>query len=363
MNFLTRTAGLSLIAGSLLAPSARAEGPDVQVSGYGTLAATFADTKDAQFRTSWQQSRGSKGRIDWGVDSRIGAQLDVSVNETFSATGQLLAQRLGSDEKLSVEWLYGQAQLNPETVVRAGRMVLTAFMLSDVRNVGYSQHWAHTPYEVYLTFPPVDGAQLLYRTTWEGVKFAVQPTFGRAEADMYYERGPAGLVPAHTVFHKLYALNLIAEKGSWTARLGHTVAYATIEWSMIPAEPLKYSFTSLGLQYDNGHLLAMAEMMLGKTDSKRYDIAGQYITGGYRFGAWMPYATYAHLSNRGTAISMLPDSHTTALGVRWDAFKDIAVKAQAERSRYAGQQFIGITPGTDARRSATAYTLAVDFMF
>ncbi len=363
MRLTPCAATIALLSSAALTATAQAQGLEFQFSGYGTLAATYADTTNAQFRSSWQQSRGSRGRVDWGVDSRIGVQLDTTVNETFSATGQLLVQRLGSKERLAVEWLYGQAQLGPDTALRAGRVVLTAFMLSDVRNVGYSQHWAHTPYEVYLTFPPVDGAQLLYRSTWEGIKLSVQPTFGRAEAEFYYQRGPAGLVPAHTAFHKLFALNLTAERGNWIARLGHTVADATIEWSIAAPEPLKYTFTSVGLQYDNGKLLAMAEMMTGKTDSQRYDISGQYLTAGYRLGAWMPYASSSYLRNRGTVIQTLPDSRTTALGMRWDAVKDVAIKAQTERARLSGQQFINLTPGTDLRRSATVYTLALDFVF
>jgi len=336
---------------------------DAQFSGYGTVAATYADTHAAAYRTSWQQSRGSRGKVDAGVDSRVGMQLDLSFDDTFSATGQALAQRLGDRGKVTAEWLYAQAQVTPETVVRAGRLVLPAFMLSDVRNVGYSQHWAHTPYEVYLTFPAVDGAQLLWRDSWQGVRFSVQPTVGRAEADMYYERGATGLTPARTVFHRLYGLSVTAEKGPWTARLGYTGADATIEWSTMPAEPLKYTFSSLGLQYDDGHLMAMAEMMIGKTDTAHYDIAGQYVTAGYRLGSWMPYATLAWLDYEGTAFSRLPDARTSAVGVRWDVVKDVAVKAQLERARYSGQQFIDVTPGTDPRKSASVGTLSVEFVF
>jgi hypothetical protein len=364
MHSLARAlrSAIPVILGSA-ALSAAAAPLDAQFSGYGTIAATFADTKDAEFRSSLQQARGSRSRVDWGVDSRLGVQLDVAFDDTFSATGQVLVQRTSGAEKLSAEWLYGQAQLNPETVLRVGRMVLTTFMLSDVRNIGYSQHWVHTPYEVYLTFPQVDGAQLLYRTTWEGIKIAVQPSFGRAEADTHYEQGPAGLATAHSVFGKLRTVHVMAEKGDWTARLGHMVTNARLEWKTQPVEPVRYAFSSFGLQYDNGHFMAMAEMMVGNTDTKRYDIAGQYVTGGYRLGAWMPYVTYAHLSNRGTVIRVLPPSRTHAAGIRWDAFKDVAIKAQAERAPYAGQQFIRAKPGIDVRQRANVYTLAVDFVF
>jgi len=360
MHSLAR-ALIPVILGSA-ALSVQAAPLDVQFSAYGTVAATFADTKDAEFRSSLQHARGSRSRVDWGVDSRLGAQLDVEFDEIFSATGQVLVQRTGTGAKISAEWLYGQAQLTPETVLRVGRMVLTTFMLSDVRNIGYSQHWVHTPYEVYLTFPQVNGAQLLYRTTWEGIKIALQPSFGRAEAGTHYEQ-PGGLGSAHSVFRKLRTVHVMAEKGDWAARLGHMVTDARLEWQRQPVEPVKYAFSSLGVQYDNGRFMAMAEMMIGTTNTKRYDIAGQYVTGGYRLGAWMPYLTYAHLSNRGTVISVLPASRTHAVGIRWDAFKDVAVKAQAERASYAGQQFIRARPGIDVRQRANVYTVAVDFVF
>jgi len=363
MLFRSRLAGCVLLPLAFATGVARAAGPDFQFSGFGTLAATYADTDLAEFRTSWQQARGSRQRVDWGVDSRLGAQFDASFGDTFSASGQALAQRLGQHEELAVEWLYGQAQLGPDTLLRVGRVVLTPFMLSDVRKVGYAQHWARTPYEVYLTLPPADGAQLLYRTSWEGFKFSVQPTAGRGEADMYYDFGPFGVQPAHTSFHRIYALNLMVERGSWTVRLGHTVSHATIEWPFGPAEPLRYTFTSLGVQYDDGSLLAMAEMMRGKTDSGRYDIGGESLSTGYRFGAWMPYATHAQLKNTGSATRDVPVSRTTALGLRWDLRKDVALKFEAERSRLSGQQFIAVTLGTDLARYVRVYTLALDFVF
>ena len=363
MRLISRTSCIAWVALVALLPEAQAEGPDIQFSGYGTIAATYADTHSAQFRASWQQSRGSQGRIDWGVDSRIGAQLNASFNDTFSATGQLLAQRLGSKEDLAVEWLYGQAELGTHTVARVGRVVLPAFMLSDVRNVGYTQHWVRTPYEVYLSMPPIDGAQLLYRNTWEGIKFSVQPTYGRARAGLYYDIAPMGIVSAPTEFRRMKSLQITAERGNWNARFGQTIADATIGWLFMPAENVRYNFTSVGLQYDYGHLMAMAERMVGKTDSARYDVTGYYLTAGYRFGPWMPYATYASLTNTGVAISNQPDAHTAALGVRWDAFKDIAVKAQVERSRLGGQQFIGVDPALDRKNSVKVYTLSLDFVF
>lgn len=362
---MRRFTHLPLVALALLAAAftARAEGPDVQVSGYGTLAGVYADTDQAQFRSTWEQSRGSRGRLDWGVDSRFGLQANASFNDVFSISGQVLAQRQGRREKVSAQWLYAQAEAGAHVVARAGRVVLPAFMQTDVRNVGYAQHWVRVPYEVYLTLPPVDGAQLLYRDTWRDIKFTVQPTVGRGESPLYYELGPLGLVSAPTQFHRIAGLHLTAEHGPWNARIGTLVTDATIGWRFRPAEEVKFRFSSVGLQYDDGRLLAMVERMNGRTDSGRYDITGSYATAGYRFGAWMPYATVAAIRNDGSVVAEQPDGRTRAVGLRWDAFQDVAVKLQGERSRLSGQQFITVAPAADRTRSVNVFTLAVDFVF
>ncbi len=68
--------GLSAVAiAALTATSAHADdGVNFKFSGYGTLAATFTDNDDLQFRSSINQSKGAGTGPDFGVDSRLGLQ-------------------------------------------------------------------------------------------------------------------------------------------------------------------------------------------------------------------------------------------------------------------------------------------------
>jgi len=361
-----RTSAIALAAAALCASPAFAEGPDVTFQGYGTLAGTYADTDKADYRSSWRQDHGSRGNLDLGVDSKLGGQANVKLNDIFSGAGQVLAIRRDGKDKIDVEWLYAQAQLHPEVSLRVGRLALPAFMLSDVRTVGYAQHWARTPAEVYLQFPvtSIDGIQLLYRTTWDGYKFTVQPSYGRAEATQYFDGGPLGQLSPDAEFKNLRSINLSAEKGNWLARFGLVVNDASLAYHhpYIPDESFKDTFTSFGLQYDNGDLLVMAEYVDRKTSTDRFDTQSYYVSAGYRFGPVMPYVTYSHLKSIGSVIKNNPPSKTTAIGARWDVMPKVALKAQIDDSSLSGQQFTKVDP-TAVNEKATVFTLAVDFVF
>lgn len=362
-----RLTAIALAAMGACVSHAQAQTPSVTLQGYGTLAGTYADTDLADYRSSWRQDHGSRGDLDLGVDSRLGGQANVTLNEILSGAGQLLAIRRDGKDKIDVEWLYAQAQLHPEVSLRAGRFALPAFMLSDVRTVGYAQHWARTPAEVYLQFPvtSIDGIQLLYRTTWEGIKFTVQPSFGTAEAKQYFDAGPIGQLAVDSDFKKLRSINLSAEKGDWLVRAGQVVSNASIDYrnELMGVETFKDTFTSLGVQYDNGSLLVMSEYVDRKTSTSRFDTQSYYVSAGYRFSTVMPYATYSHLKSEGSAISSLPASKTTSLGVRWDFMPKVALKAQFDESTLSGQQFTKVDPAADMRDKVRVFTLGVDFIF
>jgi hypothetical protein len=350
------------------ATSAWAE-PSYTFGGYGTLAAAHASAKDSNFRSSWRQNTGSHGTVDFGVDSRLGVQGTANFNDTFSATGQLLALRRDGKESVFAEWLYGQARINDALNVRAGRVVLPAFMLSDTRNVGYSQHWVRTPAQAYLGFPvtSVDGVQAIYRTTFGDTTFTVQPTFGRAKVQMYIDVGPFfganRLASNDGAFNKIESLALSAERGDWTLRLGHTVtqkATFTAKNVPLPAFTIRDAFTGAGLQYDNGKLLVMSEYVIRRADNNVVNTKAYYVSAGYRFGAWTPYATHAHIKYDPASVNAAWDPSTTnSVGLRWDFYKNMALKAQFDRADQSGQEFTTMANG----KHVNVTSLALDFVF
>lgn len=139
------------------------------------------------------------------------------------------------------------------------------------------------------------------------------------------------------------------------------------------------TFTGFGLIIDPGTWLLQSEYTIRKTDSFLADTTGWYLTGGYRFGKVMPYislselrvdshlnapyllttqeqgalsqasilAMQSALGKLGAVPYAVPNSLSTgvdktvqttsygqkniSLGVRWDAFKNAAIKFQWDR--------------------------------
>lgn len=355
------------VASTLSLGALGANAAEFSFGGYGTLSAVRSNSDTTSFRANWRQDKGSHGNVDLGVDSRLGVQGAVKFNDSISATGQLLALRRDGKDKVDVEWLYAQAQFTDELSARLGRVALPAFMLSDSRNVGYSQHWVRTPAQAYLGFPvtSVDGAQATYRRRLGDVNLTVQATLGRAQAELFFDLGPQlGMATNHSEWKRLASINVTAERGDWQFRLGHTVTQeATNEYvshPFIPTDRFRDAFTGIGVQYDDGSLLVMAEYIMRKTTGEIFDTGSYYVTAGYRFGAWMPYLVHSHLTYKGVALAGLAPAATDAVGLRWDFRTGMALKAQYERAGQTGQQFLVIDP---SGKKVGITTIALDFVF
>lgn len=355
------------VASALATATLGASATEYTFGGYGTLSAVRSSSDTTEFRANWRQDKGSHGNVDFGVDSRLGVQATAKFNDTFSATGQLLALRRDGKDKVDVEWLYAQAQITDELSARVGRVALPAFMLSDSRNVGYSQHWVRTPAQAYLGFPvtSVDGAQATYRVRLGDVNLTVQPTFGQAKAKLYFDLGPQlGMATNDSAWKRLGSVNVTAEKGDWQLRLGHTVTQEStnvyVSHPFIPSDRFRDAFTGVGAQYDDGRLLVMGEYIMRKTSGKVFDTRSYYLTAGYRVGDWMPYAIHSWLKYTGVALAGLGDATTDAVGLRWDFKTGMALKAQYERASQTGQQFLVIDP---SGKKVGITTVALDFVF
>jgi len=361
------------LLGALSAHGAHAdEGMSWKFRGFGTVGAVMTNTDEAQFRSSWRQTRGAGKSPDLGVDSRLGVQANVNFNSTFSAVGQLLVRNRDGGKRLQVEWLFGQASVTPWLDLRAGRMVLPVFLLSDSLNVGYATHWARAPTEVYSIYPAssFDGAQAQAHTDWGGTHFTLQASAGTTKADLVLFGAKV-----NADFKKLYSLNLVAEQGNWTLRVGDTEVHDSVVTGADPVPPYTDSFRGVGITYDNGKALVQAEYVRRRTSDPgavvHIDMNAYYVTGGYRMGRWMPYATYSRFEPVGSSLRALglSNTRTVAAGLRWDAYQDVAVKAQVESVQSNGFNFVNEGPAFFASafssnpRKVNVFTLLADFVF
>lgn len=355
---------LSALAAALLSGTASAEtkfGDHVTLRGFGTIGTVVTDTDDAQFRSTLQQARGADKTPDFGVDSRLGLQANARFDEIFGMTGQLLVSRRIA-KSASLEWLYGEARLPAGFTAKLGRMVLPTFMISDARSVGYAAHWLRAPQEVYLVYPAssFDGGQFTLQRGLGPVNLTGQISAGKAKSTIS-AFGAQGQVELDGI----RSVSLLLETGPWQVRLGYTATDG--ETQGLPLPPLKDKFRGAGLQYDDGRAIVLSEFVTRRQDSAQgglLDSDSWYLSAGWRFGKLAPYITHSRLQPKGPAYGTTVSDKSTALGLRWDAMSNVAVKAQVQKTESGGLSFVNASPAFLAGRpSVHAVSLALDFVF
>ena len=383
MKHFKRTGVAALMAGAGLiglGVAHAADGPQYKISGFGTLAGTVTDKSDLEFRTSLGQSKGVNSMLDLGADSRFGLQGVVDFGQGLTVTAQVLSQRQRTDNTatsnrdfdLGIEWLNAQYAITPQLDVRMGRVVLPSFMFSESRNVGYSQPWLRVPLDVYIQMPmrTLDGVQAAWRIPVGGSVITIQPSFGKANFNVTATLGGVPVV-VQSDNNRTDALNVTFESGDWQLRAGQVRGKTKdltldVAPGFMPAivYDMKDTFTSAGVQYDNGTALVIAEYATRRQNDlpgfgqPAADTDHWYVAGGWRFGKWLPMAIYGKSKDNLAKTS----TNSPALSVRYDLMTNVAVKAQWNRVAARDERAFVSNSSTDTRK-VNVFAAGIDFVF
>ncbi|QJD99189.1 hypothetical protein HH212_03350 [Massilia forsythiae] len=387
----------------------------LRISGFGTGALTWGDTDQAEFARPNQVS-GVKKDPRTGVDSNLGLQADYRVNDWLSVTGQGLVRKDATDDYgAELTWAFAKAKISDNLSVRAGRVGLPAFMISDYRNVGYANTFLRPPSEVYSLVPlnSVDGVDLTWQTAYADTTFTAQVALGRSKTEV-----TGG---AHVDAKNVRAINLSAEHGPFTLRFGRTESKVTVADSaqlntliatldkagtalrigqindmarLIESRDKKGTFTSVGAGMDWHDIVLQSEYAKRKLATNSGATDAWYVMGGYRIGKFLPYYTHARLTVKADFANTIPTScpagypaactptvralnavveglrngdngkaqTTDSIGLRWDVASSVDVKFQVDRIRPQGSGlFVHTAPGFHG--PVTVGAVAVDFVF
>lgn len=403
------------LAALALHPDAARSQPSLSFSGYGTLGMVHSDNDQADYLVDAFKPNGPGFTREWSadVDSRIGGQVTALLAPRVSAVVQVLARQRHDDTyKPVVEWANVKYEVTPDFSVRAGRVVLPIFMVTDSRRVGYANVWVRPPVEVYSMVPVTssDGADASYRLTAGDLVNTLQVTAGRSDS-----RFPSamGIDSGEAKARRLIAGVASVEHGFATVRLSYGRASLTVDTYDPLFEAFRQfgpqgaaiadrydvkdrlvTFAGIGASYDPGAWFAMGEWAKFDTRSILGSRSSWYVSAGRRFGSITPYATYARTqserstSDPGLSLAGLPPSlapaaaglnatlnaqlvrvpvqRTASLGVRWDFLRNAALKIQYDDVRPKapsagtfGRVQPQFHPGTRVR----LFSAAVDFVF
>jgi hypothetical protein len=117
-------------------------------------------------------------RPNFHTTNKIGLQFYQNIGTKLSATTQFLAKGHDSDFDFVANWAFLSWNPKPDLTVRAGRVVIPLFLLSEYLEVGYAYPWVRPPLEMYAGSPlnrwsGLDISKTGYKGDWD-----YQLTFG-----------------------------------------------------------------------------------------------------------------------------------------------------------------------------------------
>jgi hypothetical protein len=366
---------LSLTAIFLLAaawpPTAAGAGNDDLVApifsfnGFGTLGLVHSSDTQADFVSNPAQPKGAGFTNSWSAtpDTKLGIQFNFNPTERLSAVAQIMSQyQYDGTFKPDLEWFNLKYLLTPDLSIRAGRIAIPTFMVSDSLNVGFALPYARIPVEVYSQLPIThsDGIDGTYRTHLGAVTNTAQAFLGTFSSKLPDQ----GRYDAE----HLYGIADTIEYGAATLHFSYqTLRYdLSFEGLVLINDPQQIG--TIGASYDPGKWFASAELIRAPDDAFGLFYAW-YANAGRRFDKVTPYLGYARATmSRVGSLGLPPfiDQDTATLGLRWDLRKNIDFKAQLDRvARHGGfnQFFVNQQPGFQQRGTDEILTLLVDFVF
>jgi hypothetical protein len=289
--------------------------------------------------------------------------------------------------------------------VRLGRLPYPAFLISDYREVGYSQTTLRPPVDFYQgVFPRrFTGADLTWRTSMSSVALKTTAFYGQELAKL-----PNGI---EIDFTRVYGMTLSADSGDMNYRisymdfkfnpssaqldavfqgvaLGFPAGALGAGSPAIPGNPavsnayyrsgMHTFYGSLSANYDPGDWFVNSEVAMAQAVSFFPQRQFVYVTGGLRLDKFTPYATLSTMHAKNFTLTGHPvvdqilsgsqatSQRTIGLGLRWDAVKNVALKTQYDSVKLdtgSTGQFANVQPGFTPGSRIGIFSLAVDFVF
>jgi hypothetical protein len=364
-------AALGLLMTLGLVTATRADdGVTTTITGYGTVGGTFTSDSNYAYRHDATEFTGASNTLDVGLESRIGVQALFDFGSGLSVTVQEVARRRGSEDfDLGTEWLYAQYAPTSDWKFRLGRVVLPTFLLSDSREVGYAAPWFRAPNEIYASEPfyYVDGGQVLWRHAVGQTVLSLQSSYGNTK-QTFESAGEELTIDTKYVFNASAAI----EYSNVLLRVAQTNIVSPITLPLSPTYNLSYDakdkYTSVGIQYDDGKAIALAEWAKrsqGNAPGFNLPLIAStqwYAAGGWRFGMLTPMVIYGVYKPIQTLASGAADYGTWSGSLRYDIVHNVALKAEISRPQ-AGNSFYWVTPSATSSERVNVYSFGVDFVF
>lgn len=370
---MKKISALSLFTAMTVAiPTAQAD--DLNINGFISVGASMLADQKASIA-------GADNQGGFKNDTVLGLQISKQINDTTSATGQLVSR--GTDDySTEAAWAFVTYAANDNLDLRMGRLRIPFFVYSDFLEVGYAYNWVRTPEEVYrIPISSLDGIDLTQRFSTEDIDGSVQAYYGRFQGDFVgYDadfRNFAGIALSINLGNfgtrlSYHQTDQIIDTSDPTTGLGALAAGATIlSGGSSAGDDFNFTgqlaqFYEAAVTYDNGTFSAVAEWTaLEHGSSLLLDDQAWLVSVAARLGDFTPHLTYSSDKDEydsgaegdlQEALGLLNEQTSITAGVRYDYDAGTALKFEIQSNDEE------TVYGADGE-STILYSVAVDLVF
>jgi hypothetical protein len=190
------------------------------ISGFGTLGAVYSTNQNAGYLRDLTQRRGASG-FSVDTDTRFGLQTNFKWQELELVAQAVSRHRIDNTYKPELMMAFAKFDPMDNMTLRAGRLLVDLYTLSDSRNIGYSYLTIRPPVE-YLGWTYLnhfDGADLSYRLPLNDHFLTFKGHAGHANESLSIQ----GRGDSYDKWHALsfiYGFQLDSQWDDWKARIG-----------------------------------------------------------------------------------------------------------------------------------------------
>ncbi len=292
--------------------------------------------------------------LQWGPDSKLGLQGNVSFdNQRFSVTAQAVS-RGAENGTADLEWLYGSYKLNNKITLQAGLQRLPMFYYSDSQDIGFALPWTHLPTWLYgWQAVNYTGASMRYQDQF-GDWSAIASLWGGNEHNnnsgywKVYGNGAQSITNVNwtnilgsylTLSKDWFETRVVyMQSNTQDQAVSNTFDFTNMAYDLPPtlapiAKQRVYGLTTKA-DYQNWQLYY--ELINIDHPGLTYKDYAQNLAVGYRYGKWLPMATWGEYWGKVVSEGVLPGAPTSiansqqtySLSLRYDLTTSSDLKLQ-----------------------------------
>lgn len=370
------------------------------IHGFGTIGGSYNTNEHFIYRDSIFSEVGSKDDFSFATHSKLGLQLDTQINDSLKTTFQGTAYQKKDDKiETDLDWAYLKYSPIDYINFKLGRMRVPFFIFSDSSNINYTNIWSHTPKEAIIAaipFSSYNGFETEFLFNLQEHNMSLQAYTGKGKDIM-----KSSFTDIEVELEEAYGISLTDYYGDLKLRtsyiqINNRFGIEKLEQLYETAlmmgvnEITNYSFEkfdvdlfTLGFTYQiNNIFLASEYTLLDLNNDFLNNLSGWYITSGYQLNKLMPYITYGNskqkISNSTTTLpapfadafdTMIKEfnfsQESLSFGLRYDIYKNIALKTQVDRIFYdEDKRTIYTRDGNEPQKGhLDVFSITLDFVF